>query len=173
LKAFFTSKCHVVSWYTHKYNSIYACNIHLWEKAGLPCTIFHTIWKISIALCADLLYGTSLEPDNKLCCFSQNSQSLITFFWTFYLLNFIPHMCKISFVPSSRYCFYCTNFHETHNCSMTLCIHLLYWISPKPVTTTEHAVGNTFMPLVWTSVSWFSQNRPLPDNFCKERLYRI
>lgn len=50
-------------------------------------------------------------------------------------------MGKISFVPSSRYCFHCTNFHETHNCSMTLCIHLVYWISPKPVTTYRTCSG--------------------------------
>lgn len=87
-----------------------------------------------MVLCADLLYRTSLEPDNKLCCFSQNLQSLITFFWTFYLLNFIPHMGKISFMPSNKYCFHCLNFHETHNCSMALCVHL-YWISPKPIKT--------------------------------------
>lgn len=56
-------------------------------------------------------------------------------FLNFYLLNFIPHMGKISFVPSSRYCFHYKNFHESHNSSMTLCVHLLYWISPKPIKT--------------------------------------
>jgi hypothetical protein len=95
--------------------------IYTYEKRlGFPVQFFTQLVKSQQHCVLHLLYRNSLEPDNKLCCFSQNSQSLITFFWTFYLLNFIPHMGKISFMPSSKYCFHCTNFHETHNCSMAL-----------------------------------------------------
>jgi hypothetical protein len=95
-------------------------------------------------------------------------------FWTFYLLNFIPHMGKISFLPSSKYCIHCTNFHETHNCSMALCVHLLYWMSRKPIKTHGtckgkyiYALSMNISELIFTKPTFTWQL------FVKKRLYRI
>ena len=47
-------------------------------------------------------------------------------------------VCFYHLCPEVKYAHHCTNFHESYNCSATLCGRLLYRISPTSVKKCEN-----------------------------------
>jgi len=103
------------------------------KRLGFPAQFFTQLEKSQQHYVLISYIELHLNQTINCAAFHRIHTRLLHFFG--HLLNFIPYMGKISFMPSNKYCFHCTNFHETHNCSMALCVHLLYWISPKPIKT--------------------------------------
>ena len=63
--------------------------IYTYEKRmGFPAPFFTQLEKSQQHCVLHLLYRNSLEPDNKLCCSSQNSQSLINIFFDILFTEF-------------------------------------------------------------------------------------
>jgi len=130
----------------------------------------HNLKNLNSIMCS-LLDRTSLEPN--CAAFHRIHNRLLHFFGHFIYWILYPkwvkfHLCLQVVIAFTAQIFMKLTIAQWHY-AYIFCteFHL------NPSRPTECARGNTFIPLVWTSLSWFSQNPHLPEVFCKERLYQI
>lgn len=143
---------------------IYAQNVMLFYHTQVHVTSLMPFWKVRPFL-------------HQL---SQNSHMLNSIMCKSLMQNFTKtgqHMCKvwiqIHLCPSVKYGLHCTNFHEIYSNSINFC-----GTNPTLNFTQIKAENKgkiSFMPLSKApfSLSWFSRNSILLDNFCKQLLHQI